>query len=118
MSMFNKVENLIKEYKIEKYFTKKYFDYFLLTIAFLIAVYVDWGLKQIVAGLAVLFVILNPIKSEVFAKAALYILAIVPIALIFGRDGKAEKLATAAYGMLVMTVVMAIWEMKKEKKAN
>lgn len=113
--MLDKIENLIKKYNIEEYFIKKYLDCFLLTLALIVAIYVDWGIKETAAGLLALFILLNPIKSEFFAKGALYFLVLTPVALVLGREGKAEKLAIIVYGMLVATVVMAIWEMGKEK---
>ena len=116
--MFDKAENFIKRNKFEKYFTKKYLDYFLLALALLIGIYLDLGIKEIAAGLFALFLLLNPIKSELAAKAALFFLALTPIALIFGRDAKAEKLAIVAYGFLVLTVILAIWELKANKPSR
>lgn len=114
----NKIDTFIKENKLEEYFTKKYFDYFLLGVALVLSLYLDWSIMRIIGGLLVLYIFLNPLKSEIYGKATLFFLTLVPITLMMDRDGKAEKLAVAAYGMMVLTVVMSIWETKKEKIAK
>ena len=114
--MIDQIEKLIIEFKLEKYFTKKYFDYFLFTVALVIVIYADWGIKEILMVIIALIVFLNPVKSEIYSKIALVLLVLTPITLAMGRDIKAEKLAMAVYGFLVLTIIISIIEYKKERQ--
>lgn len=112
--MGNKIEKAIKEYRMEGLFTKRYFDYFILIVAFVLAIALDWGTAEIALLLAAIYLFLNPIKSQLYATGALLALVLTPVALVLGRETKADKLAIVAYGLLALTVVTDILENKKK----
>lgn len=116
--MIEKVEKFIDDNKLGIYFSKKYLDLVIFFFAVILGAYLNWGYKEIAAFLLVIYLILNPVKSEIIAKAALASLTFVPFLLVMRRSEKAEDFATIAYGFLVLTVVMAIYENLQEKQKS
>jgi len=114
--MNNRIEKLISEYRLEIYFTKRHLDYFVLVIAFILALALDWGTAEIAVLLAAIYLILNPIRSQLFATGALLFLLLTPIALVLGKDARADKLAIIAYSLLTLAVVISIWETRRVAK--
>lgn len=112
----NLLNELIRARSVEKYFIKKYFDFFLLGLSFVIAIYLGWSITGIAVGLFILYVFLNPLPSRYFSRTAFVLLILTLITLGLGQDSRAEKISVAAYGFLVLAVIMTILEKKQKRK--
>lgn len=110
MNIINKIEILIRKKQLEKYFTKKYFDYIILVLALALSIYCGWSVLQTALGLVVLYFFLISKNSLEFARATSFFFLLAIIASVFGYDGKAEKLAVVALSFLAIAVIAAISE--------
>lgn len=108
----------LKENDLDQYLTKKYFDYGLVVFSVLLGFYLHWDLQSVLVYSFVIWIILNPVSSQFLAKGALIFLSFVPLLLIMHREDRAEEFAILAYYFLVLTVIMAIVEFKREEKSN
>lgn len=111
-------KRFLKENNLDQYLTKKYFDYSIVAFSFLLGFYLRWDIQNVFVFSFVVWIILNPVSSKLLARAALYLLVFVPLLLIMHRDDRAEQFAILAYYFLVLTVIMAIVEFKKDKSKN
>lgn len=109
------IKKNLKDINISQYLTKKYFDYCLVVFSLLLGFYLRWDSGNIALFTFVIFIILNPISSQVLAKIALFFLFFMPMLLIIGRDTRAEQFATFAYIFLVLTAITALVEHKSER---
>lgn len=117
MNKIIKITNkFLHDNKLDQYLTKKYFDYGLIAFSLLLGFYLRWNMQNVFVFSFVIWIILNPISSKLLARAALYFLVFVPLLLIMRRDDRAEQFAILAYYFLILTVIMAIVEFKKEQK--
>ncbi|MEK9155684.1 MAG: hypothetical protein AAB360_00070 [Patescibacteria group bacterium] len=106
-------QKLIQLYR--RYLPKPYLDLLFVTIGILIGIDFNWSIDNI-AGLAfIIWAILNPWSSSRYAKVALYFLCLVPVLLIMGKEDYAEKFAIYTYYFLILAVVMALVELRREK---
>jgi len=120
--MTNMIKNLEKMIKfflrnnnLGQYFTKKYFDYGIVAFALLLGFYLKWDMENVVLFTFIIWIILNPISSQILAKIALVFLSFTPLLLIIRREAQAEQFAIFTYYFLVLTVIFAIIEFKSEK---
>lgn len=110
------IEKFLTDNKLDQYLTKKYFDYGLIAFSLLLGFYLKWDMQNVLIFSFVIWIILNPISSQLLARGALVLLSLVPLLLIIKRENRAEQFAIFAYYFLVMTVAVAIIEFKKEQK--
>lgn len=117
--MMNKLIKLIKIFlshnELDQYITKKYFDYGLIAFSLLLGFYLKWDMQNVLVFSFVIWIILNPISSQLLAKWALISLLFVPLLLTMRRENRAEQFAVLAYYFLVLAVITAIIEFKKEQ---
>lgn len=114
--MFKLIDKFLDDNSLNQYLKLKYFNYLVLTFTLIFGIYLNWSLKEIGGLLFLVYVMLWEPKSEKLAKGALYALALVPILLILRRETRAEEFAEIAYILLSFTILMAFWEMKKQKR--
>ena len=81
-----------------------------------LGIWFDWTTVEILIFLVFLWSILGPITSRFLAIPALFFLVTVPVLLTLKRDDRAEEFAIYAYYFLVMAVIRAIIEVRKEEK--
>jgi hypothetical protein len=127
----------MKKINIRRILIKRNIDIVIVVIAMLVGVYFHWTTPQIIVFVIFVWAILNPISSRVPAIVAILFLAFTPFLLAF-QDSKvvmaitslflpiegtklngsalAEETAIYAYYFLILTVVMAIYEIRKEDK--
>ena len=119
MQTMNKATKFITKFlednQLDQCLTKKHFDYGLVAFSLLLGFYLKWDMQNILSFSFVIWIILNPISSQLLAKGALVFLSFVPLLLIIKRESRAEQFAIFAYYFLVLTVIMAIIEYKKEQ---
>lgn len=110
---------LAKSYKAERYLNKLYLNYGLAASAFVLGIYLNWSLQNIILFCALICFILFPRPSQFYAKIALFCLVLTPILLIVNRESRAEDIAVIAYFALVAAVIVETIEFKKlGKKKN
>ncbi|MEI6499100.1 MAG: hypothetical protein WCO23_04000 [bacterium] len=114
----NQYDELKHELQIGQYLTYQNLDYAILIVALIVGVYLRWKLEDIAFVLFLIWHFLHPLTSQTLAKVALFFLSLTPIFLIIKRDASAEQFAVYAYYFLVLTVIMAIIEMKREEKSD
>lgn len=114
--MYRRIDIFIKKFDFQSFLKEEYFNYLVLTFTLIFGIYLNWSLKEIGGLLFLVYVMLWEPKSEKLAKGALYALALVPILLILRRETRAEEFAKIAYILLSFTILMAFWEMKKQKR--
>ncbi len=90
------------------------FDVILLLTAVFIGLYFKWSNMEIIIFVISISSILRPISSRLMAIPALFFLSLTPILLSLERTDRAEEFAVYAYYFLVMSVIMGIYEMKKD----
>jgi len=108
--------------KDEKMFTLSFnslkLDVFFIILSIVLGFIFQWSIPEIIIFTIFIWSILNPIDSKYLSLAALIFLAITPFLLIFKQQDWAEQSAIYAYYFLVFTVIMALYELKKEDKAS
>lgn len=116
MTKIIKITNkFLQDNELDQYLTKKYFDYGLVAFSLLLGFYLKWDMQNVLVFSFVIWIILNSISSRFLAQIALVFLVFVPLLLIIHRYDHAEQFAIFAYYFLVLTVIMAIIEFKKEQ---
>jgi len=121
------MKNIVRRWK--EYFLRNlkgfdFFDFvrknksyvFFVTAAFFVGVYFDWKMMESLVFAIFISSILRPIDSRIFASVGLFFLVMTPIILYSGDKKTAEIVAVYAFYFLVMTVMMAFVELKKEEK--
>ncbi|PIR73469.1 MAG: hypothetical protein COU40_01890 [Candidatus Moranbacteria bacterium CG10_big_fil_rev_8_21_14_0_10_35_21] len=101
---------------LKKIFIKRNIDIAIVTIAVLMGAYFEWTIPQIIVFGIFVWIILNPIASRFPAMIALAFLTLTPFFLVFKKKALTEETAIYAYYFLILTVVMAIYEIWKEDK--
>jgi hypothetical protein len=114
----SKILNHMEKLDFKKIFIKRNIDIAITVIAILMGAYFGWTIPQMLIFGIFVWVILNPVSSRIPAIVALAFLAFTPFLLVFKRDILAEETAIYAYYFLILTVVMAIYEIRKEDKGD
>ncbi|MCX6763202.1 MAG: hypothetical protein NTZ97_00495 [Candidatus Moranbacteria bacterium] len=99
---------------IKKIFIKRNIDILFVAIAILMGAYFNWKIIEIIIFGIFIWIILNPVPSRLTAIPALGFLVVTPFLLIFKNQVLAEETAIYAYYFLIMSVVMGIYEIRKE----
>lgn len=84
-------------------------------IGIAIGVYLDWEVMEILIFGIFIWSVLGHIPSRILAIPALIFLSIMPFLLVSGRKDRAEEFAIYAYYFLVITVIMGIYELRRDK---
>ena len=82
-------------------------------VGVLLGFYLNWPLSAVLAFGLLIWTILNPVSSRVAAKGATGLLVILIALLAAGKADRAESVAALAYYFLVITVIMAIFEIRR-----
>jgi hypothetical protein len=88
----------------------------LLLVAFLMGIYLKWNIFEIAIFCVFIYIILHPVESRYLAMPALFFLVLTPFFLIFKQEIIAEQLAIYCYYFLIMTVIMGIYEVRKDDR--
>jgi len=103
--------------KLAKKISKKQIaDILFVAIAIAMGFYFKWLWPDIVIFGVFIWIIINPVPSRLTAIPALGFLIITPFLLIFKKESWAEQTAIWAYYFLIMSVIMGIYEIRKEEK--
>lgn len=114
--LVQKIDKAIAQNNFQSYLTKKYFGYFVICCFGLLGFYLNWGLKEIILVIFLLYIFLNPLGSKILARLGILFLMLGSIILASGNSIKAEYCAELAYLVFVVAVVTAIHESHKEEK--
>lgn len=90
-------------------------DAILLVVSLFMGVYFKWNIFETAVFLIFIFAVLHPFPSRYAAFPAVFFLTLAPFFLVFKKDSLAEQLAIYAYYFLIITVVLAIYEIKLKK---
>ena len=101
---------------INKIFTKKNVNYLIMLLGIIMGVYFRWAIPDIVAYAIFLRLILVPFPSKYAGTPAFMLLVVTPILIMAGKKDWAEQTAVYAYYFMVMGVLLAIYEFRKEEK--
>lgn len=91
-------------------------DLVVLFLGVLLGAFFQWNIVEIFIFVIFLWSIVGPLSSRVLAVPALFFLSATPLLLILDREDQAETFAVYAYYFLVMAVIRAIVELRKENK--
>ena len=113
--LIKSTRKFLAENEFDQYLTKRYLDYLIVAFSPLLGLYLKWEMQNVLMFSFVIWIILNPVSSQFFAKITLCFLVFVPLLLIGNRDDQAEQFAIFTFYFLVLTVVSAIIEFKKKQ---
>lgn len=99
---------------VKEFFINRKLDVGLLFLGIVLGVFFGWNPFEIVLFLVFIWSILGPIQSKWLALPALAFFFLTPVLLLLGYDEQAEAYAIYAYYFLVMMVIRAIIEIRKE----
>lgn len=114
--MIEKIDNLIKNHQWEKYLTKTHFNYLVIICFGLLGLFLNWSLKDTAATLALIWLFLFQLKSQVMAKIAALCLLMTPLMMFANNSSRAEIFSELGYLFLIFTVIRLIIEYYKEDK--
>lgn len=80
--------------------------------------YLNWAFGEIAVFMIFIWMILNPFPSRIAASLALIFLSLSPLLLALKEEVLAEQMSIYAFYFLFMTVLMAIYELKKDNQSN
>jgi len=103
---------------LEPYLIKRNADLLFITIAIIMGLYYSWDSVGIVLYCFIVWLILNPWKSQDLVRIALFFLILTPISLIMEKNSYTEQFAIYAYYFLIFTIIRAIIERKTEAQSN
>lgn len=104
--------------RLMEFFKARKIDIFLLLIGGFMGIYFSWSYFEIALFLIFLWSILGPIKSCYLSRAAIFLLILIPIVLMFENRSAAEIVSVYCFYFLVMAVIRAIIEIRNEKTDN
>ena len=107
-------EEKIERFNIKDALNRKNIDIGIVILSFVMGIYLGWDTINAVIFAIFIWIIINPIPSRYLAYPALLFLSITPFLLILDKKDKAEEFAIYAYYFLAMTVIMGIYEIRKE----
>jgi len=90
-------------------------DVAFLLVAAALGAYLNWEIVDILIFVVFIGSILHPISSRYFILFALVFLFLVSFLLIIGNEQRAEEYVIYAYYFLLMTGVMKIYELRRNK---
>jgi hypothetical protein len=93
-------------------------DVFFIAIVIAMGVFLHWKIAEIAVFSLFIWIILHPISSRYLAAIVIFFLILTPIFLISGNSIVADQLAIYAYYFLIMTVMMGIYELRKEGESE
>ena len=103
------------ETQLGSFIKKRKLDLLLLLLGTMLGVYFDWTIMEIAIFLIFIWSLVGPISSQILAGAALFFLIFVPFFRLLLRPERAEEFAIYAYFFLVMAVLQAVIEIRKEQ---
>jgi len=113
----NKVADIFSKFvrsnDLEKYFCKKYFDYFLFALAIVFGIYLNWTIGNIFVFTFVVWIILNPVSSQFLAKISLGFFLSVPLFLFMNQGTQTEEFASYTFYFLGLMLIVAFDETRK-----
>ena len=80
-----------------------------------LGVYLEWLWRDILAFGLLIFIIINPISPKWLAVPALVLLILAPVLIALKQSDIAEEVVIGVYYFLVMSIMMGIYEIWKEK---
>lgn len=110
------LDDLLRNIEIRRYLCKQNVDLLFVFLALLTGIYLQYKIQEIAMLGFIVWNIINPWSSEKLARGTLALLGLIPFALMFKRSQYAEELAIFVYYFLILTVIIAIIEYKREKK--
>lgn len=111
---------MVKKELLKKITPKILIDVFFIIIVIVMGLFLHWKVTEIAVFSLFIWIILHPISSRYLAAVAIFFLILTPIFLISGKNSIADQLAIYAYYFLIMTVMMGIYELRKngEQEGN
>ncbi len=83
-------------------------DVALLVLTYILGVYLNWEMHQIIISLAVVWQLVHPAKLDQQVLATVILLVLIPILTLLSRDIRANQTAVAAFAMLAVTACNAL----------
>jgi hypothetical protein len=109
---------MVKAELIKKIIRKPAIDTLLIALVIAMSLFLHWKISEIAVFSLFIWIILNPISSHYLASVAIFFLILTPIFLVSGKSIIADQLAIYAYYFLIMTVIMGIYEFKKDNEKS
>jgi|WetSurMetagenome_2_1015567.scaffolds.fasta_scaffold245148_2 hypothetical protein len=91
-------------------------DFSILAVSLVLGIYLKWNIFEIAIFCVFIYIILHPVESRYLAMPALFFLVLTPFFLVFKQEAIAEQLAIYCYYFLIMTVMMGIYEVRKDDR--
>lgn len=112
-SYFSGIQSNIKK-NFGGYFVKRNIDFVFIIVSVITGMFLDLEMINIAFFAFVIWLILNPWKSQDLARVALLFLVATPFSLVLKKAIYAEQFAIYAYYFLIFTIIKAIWEKKSD----
>lgn len=100
---------------IKEIFQKNKPEIVFLVIGLALGVYLNWETAAIIFFLVLIHVILHPISSRIFSALGVLSLVIMAFMLFWERESRAEEFAIYSFYFLFLAILMAIFEIRKDK---
>lgn len=108
--MIEEIGNILDKYDLRRFFVQRHLDYFLVMLSMALGIYLNWEITNIAMIAFIVWIILNPLSSQIMIKISLFSIFIISVMLILQKTDLAETVAIIAYYFLVLTVIVAINE--------
>ncbi|MDH4330670.1 MAG: hypothetical protein OEV93_03910 [Candidatus Moranbacteria bacterium] len=106
----------IEKINLKKLLVENKKDITLVLCAVALGIFYGWSNMEVIIFALFVSSILKPVPMRFFAAIALFFLILTPVLLILERNLRAEEFAVYSYYFLIMTVIMGLIEIRKDKK--
>lgn len=103
---------------LERYINRDGFDYILIAFALVLGVYLKWTLPAVLTFAILIWMILKPASSRLYAKISLVILTLTALFYFVKRPERAEQLAAITLLFLAATAISTLLELIKSSKSG
>lgn len=80
-----------------------------------IGIYYRWNIIEVAVFAIFIWVILNPLPSKYFSGLAIFLMSLIPLFLIFGKNDMAESVAIYSYYFFFIAFIAMIHELRRMK---
>jgi len=91
--------------------SKNYLDVLMMVLTVFVALYLDWGINLIFISVALVYVFLNPPKSEKLAYLSFFFLLFVPVFTLISMPKQAEYSAQIFFSLFLISIILMFREL-------
>lgn len=110
--MINWVDKVIERFSLQKYLREVNFSYLILAVTFIIGIYLNWTLEEIIMVMFVIWHIMQPLRASTLLNILSLLIILIPFILIVHRPEMAEPLAISVF----ILIILLLFELGAENK--